>query len=83
MWVAFEIDWAVVIPSIRSAPRKKLEKSVPQDILIKVTTQASSFINVRYVAIGCFLRHPKALFYYFKCDLSVRSDLNWFKAKMS
>ena len=22
MWVAFEIDWAVVIPSIRSAPQK-------------------------------------------------------------
>ena len=52
MWVAFEIHWAVVIPSIRNAP---------QDILIKVNTQKDSVINVRYIAIGCFLRHPKAV----------------------
>ena len=51
MWVAFEIHWAIVIPNIRN----------PVNFLIKVTTQTGSVINSRYVAIGCFLRHPKAI----------------------
>ena len=54
MWVAFEIHWAIVIPNVRK----------PLHSLIKVTTQTSSVINIRHIAIGCFLRPPKAIYIY-------------------